>query len=110
MRLSAEVLLRIVPPMDFLTKTCTSYFTCRGAACEVAGKQVRRSAEVRTACSPDAATHLAVHEPSACRYVAVLHSPALCGMPGFKPTWAGAAAPGASNNKTCVSGGRNLAL
>lgn len=50
--------------------------------------------QVRAACSPDAATHLSVHEPQACAYVAVLFTPALCSVPGFQPRWEGAAAQG----------------
>jgi len=65
--------------------------------------EVPRSAEVRAACSPDGATHFVMHEPSPCAYVAVLHTPVLCGLPGFQPDWTGLAAlpvlhsPGARN-------------
>lgn len=45
------------------------------------------------ACSPDAATHLTVHEPQACRYVVVLFTPMLRGVPEFQPKWEGAAKP-----------------
>ena len=42
------------------------------------GSSIEREAEVRFACSPDAETHLTVHEPEQCRYIIVLFSPILC--------------------------------
>lgn len=44
---------------------------------------VVRQTEVQLMCSPDAAAHVVVLEPSPCRYVVEWYIPELCGVAGF---------------------------
>lgn len=62
----------------------------RGDECTLAGnRKVKRSAEVRFACSPTAGDkdqmHMVVREPDYCTYVITVYLPSLCSNAAFKP-------------------------
>ena len=60
--------------------------TLAGDECFLArGRRATRHTEVRIACSPDQRVHLLVREPDFCSYIFVVYSPALCGLPAYKP-------------------------